>query len=221
MVQTRELPFRWLGFQSYSQALREQELEVQRLHQAVRSLESQDESGRLYGIVLGVEHQAVITLGKRASRKQDIPSDNLLPGIELVQCERGGQATFHGPGQLVIYPILNLRSFGMGVRSYVEILESATIQGLSSFGISARRGSQAGVFTDRGKIAFIGIRVHRGISYHGLSVNISNDLRLFKQIRSCGITGGNFDKLDNYQPGVELYSFFCLWVRQLEKHLFL
>jgi lipoyl(octanoyl) transferase len=155
-----------------------------------------------------VEHPPVFTLGINASREHLLvpqsvaaggaPSDppagakppDALGGIEVVQTDRGGQVTYHGPGQLVLYPLLNLRRYGLGPRSLVTLLEQSVIALLADSSISAEaRADAPGVYVESRKIASIGLRIRRGCSYHGLAVNVDVDLAPFRLINPCGFAG--------------------------------
>ena len=130
-----------------------------------------------------VEHDAVFTLGHAAD-----PSHVLAPGdIPVVEVDRGGQVTYHGPGQLVGYVMIDLRGRKFGVRRLVEVLELSIIEALSSFGIVAEpKDGAPGVYVTGRKIASIGLRVKRGCSYHGFSINIDVDKSHFQRINPCG-----------------------------------
>ena len=133
-----------------------------------------------------VEHPPVFTLGINASREH-----LLSPGdIPVVQIDRGGQVTYHGPGQLVIYPLIDIRRAGIGVRELVVSLENAIIAYLGELDVAAC-GSRAapGVYVDGAKLASIGLRIRRGASYHGLALNVSLDLQPFERINVCGQRG--------------------------------
>ena len=133
-----------------------------------------------------VEHPPVFTLGLNAGREH-----LLRPGdIDVVQIDRGGQVTYHGPGQLVIYPLLNLRRLKLGVRDLVVALENAVIDYVAEHGVTAAGSRQApGVYVDGAKLASIGLRIRRGASYHGMSLNVSMDLAPFERINVCGYQG--------------------------------
>jgi lipoate-protein ligase B len=152
-----------------------------------QAVDSVGRSGR--PVCLGCEHYPVITLGKRAGPGEILGSQWELKdrGFEVVETDRGGQATLHSPGQLVIYPILPLRDYQISVRDYVSLLEETTIKWLATQKISAQKKEETGIFTSVGKIAFIGIRVEKGICRHGISINISNNLELFQWISACGM----------------------------------
>jgi lipoyl(octanoyl) transferase len=130
-----------------------------------------------------VEHPPVFTLGMNANREHV-----LSPGdIPVVEIDRGGQVTYHGPGQLVIYPLIDLRRHVLGVRQLVVALENAIIAYVGGLGIAAT-GSRAapGVYVGAAKLASIGLRIRRGASYHGLALNVSLDLQPFERINVCG-----------------------------------
>lgn len=129
------------------------------------------------------EHDPVFTLGLNANREH-----LLAPGdIPVVQVDRGGQVTYHGPGQLMIYPLIDLRRAGLGVRDLVTGLEQSVVDLVRDFGIDARARKDApGVYVDGRKIASVGLRVRRGASYHGMALNIDVDLEPFSRINPCG-----------------------------------
>jgi len=133
-----------------------------------------------------VEHPPVFTLGLNASREH-----LLNPGdIPVVQIDRGGQVTYHGPGQLVIYPLIDLRRHELGVRQLVVALENSVIACAAELGIAASGSREApGVYVAGAKLASIGLRIRRGASYHGLALNVSLDLRPFERINVCGHRG--------------------------------
>ena len=133
-----------------------------------------------------LEHPPVFTLGKNASA-----AHVLAPGdIPVVQIDRGGQVTYHGPGQLVVYPLIDLRRAGLGIRDLVTALERSVIELAADRGVHAEaRRSAPGVYVDGRKLASVGIRVRRGASYHGLAVNVSLDLEPFGRINPCGYEG--------------------------------
>ena len=133
-----------------------------------------------------LEHEPVFTLGMNAD-----PAHLLAPGdIPVVQVDRGGQVTYHGPGQLVVYPLIDLRRAGLGVRDLVTALEQAVIATAASFGIvAATRPGAPGVYVEGAKLASVGIRVRRGASYHGVSINVNMDLGPFSRINPCGFEG--------------------------------
>ncbi|MDQ3057293.1 MAG: lipoyl(octanoyl) transferase LipB [Pseudomonadota bacterium] len=133
-----------------------------------------------------VEHDPVFTIGQAGK-----PEHLLSPGdIPIVHVDRGGQVTYHGPGQIVVYPLLDLRRLKIGVRDYVCKLEQAIIDTLAEWNIVAvRRDGAPGVYVGDAKIAALGIRVRRGCTFHGLSFNIAMDLEPFHRINPCGYAG--------------------------------
>lgn len=132
------------------------------------------------------EHPSVFTLGLNASREHVIdPGD-----IPVVQIDRGGQVTWHGPGQLMVYPLLDIRRAGIGVRPLVTALERAVIRLVADHGIVAIcRADAPGVYVDGRKLASVGLRIRRGASYHGMALNIDADLTAFARINPCGYQG--------------------------------
>jgi lipoyl(octanoyl) transferase len=133
-----------------------------------------------------VEHEPVFTLGQ-AGREEHV----LMPGdIPVLHVDRGGQVTYHGPGQLVAYPLLDLRRLKLGVRDYVHRIEQAVIDTLADWNIAgARRDGAPGVYVNGAKIAALGIRVRRGCAFHGLAFNVAMDLEPFGRINPCGYAG--------------------------------
>jgi len=133
-----------------------------------------------------VEHDPVFTLGQAGK-----PEHVLLPGdIPVLNVDRGGQVTYHGPGQIVAYPLLDLRRRRIGVRDYVCRIEQAVIDTLADWNIEGRRREGApGVYVDGAKVAALGIRVRRGCAFHGLAFNIDMDLEPFSRINPCGYAG--------------------------------
>ena len=133
-----------------------------------------------------VEHEPVFTLGQ-AGRPEHV----LAPGdIPVVHVDRGGQVTYHGPGQLVAYPLLDLRRLKLGVRDYVCRIEQVVIDTLAHWNIDGRRRDGApGVYVNDAKVAALGIRVRRGCCFHGLAFNIAMDLEPFRRINPCGFAG--------------------------------
>jgi len=130
-----------------------------------------------------LEHEPVFTLGLNAD-----PSHVLAPGdIPVVQVDRGGQVTYHGPGQLVVYTLIDLKRSKLGIRDLVSALENSVISLVADFGIDAAARSDApGVYVDGKKLASVGLRVRRSCSYHGLSLNVAMDTAPFTRINPCG-----------------------------------
>ena len=133
-----------------------------------------------------VEHDPVFTLGQAGK-----PEHVLMPGdIPVIHVDRGGQVTYHGPGQIVAYPLLDLKRLKVGVREYVDRIEQAVIDTLGDWNIgAARREGAPGVYVAGAKVAALGIRVRRGCTFHGLAFNIAMDLQPFRRINPCGYAG--------------------------------
>ena len=133
-----------------------------------------------------VEHDPVFTLGQ-AGKDEHV----LMPGdIPVLHVDRGGQVTYHGPGQIVAYPLLDLKRLKLGVRAYVERIEQAVIDTLADWNIeAARRPGAPGVYVNGAKVAALGIRVRRGCSFHGLAFNVNLDFEPFSRINPCGYQG--------------------------------
>lgn len=132
-----------------------------------------------------LEHPPVFTIGQAGSK------DNLLESssIPVVRSDRGGEITFHGPGQLVVYFIINLRRLGWGPKRLVQELEELIINLLKQYSIEAERKTGfPGIYVEEKKIASIGLKINRGYSYHGISLNVDMDMAPFKQINPCGIS---------------------------------
>lgn len=148
--------------------------------------------GKIPDTVLIVEHSPVITLGARQSANKLLISREELvkKGIDVVDIRRGGGTTAHNPGQLVFYPILNLRQLGLGINEYIRKLEQIGIELLEQLGVqSERRKGFPGLWVGEKKIASIGVRVSKGVTYHGMAININNDLGIFDFLVPCGLDG--------------------------------
>lgn len=144
-----------------------------------------------------LQHQAVFTLGQ-AGREEHL----LAPGdIPVLNVDRGGQVTYHGPGQIVAYPLLDLKRLGIGVRELVTRIEAAVIEVLAEYGLTGERLPGApGVYIDGVKIAALGLRVRRGCSFHGLAFNIDMDLEPYDRINPCGFSGLKVTSLARFGP---------------------
>jgi lipoate-protein ligase B len=150
-------------------------------------------------VVLVLEHPPVFTLGRRGGMENLTVSEDLLTdrGIPVIQVERGGDITFHGPGQLVIYPIIDLASARLGVADYVTMLEEVVIRIASAYGITAGRNPlNRGVWVGNSKLGSIGIAVRRGISFHGVALNVNLSLEPFTWINPCGLKGIGITSLE-------------------------
>jgi lipoyl(octanoyl) transferase len=133
-----------------------------------------------------VQHPAVFTQGQ-AGKAEHL----LTPGdIPVIQVDRGGQVTYHGPGQIVAYPLIDIRRKGIGVREFVNRIEATIINVLAKFDVEGRRVAGApGIYVDGNKIASLGLRVRRGCTFHGLAFNVDMDLEPFQRINPCGYAG--------------------------------
>ena len=149
-----------------------------------------------------LSHKPVFTLGQAADRKNIIDAGN----IPVIDIDRGGQVTYHGPGQLVAYILLDIRKRRMNVRDLVSALESSMVNALSHFGITAQTRPKApGVYVNEAKIGALGLRIKNGKSYHGLSLNVDMDLAPFSKINPCG-----FENLEVTQVSDHIETSKCL-----------
>lgn len=149
--------------------------------------------GRASDAIFTVEHDPVITLGKRARQEDILLSEDALRmrGIDLVEVDRGGEATWHGPGQLVIYPIIHLQRHEIGVSDLVRGLAASIAEELASYGIAAiYEGSRPGLWVGEDKICAVGMRIQRHVSRHGAALNITTAEDAFSVIVPCGIREG-------------------------------
>ncbi|UZW16201.1 lipoyl(octanoyl) transferase LipB [Clostridium pasteurianum] len=158
-------------------------------------------SGKIDGILLLLQHSPVITIGKAGGRENLLISEKKLKelGIELYESTRGGNITYHGPGQLVAYPILNLNKFNIDAHLYLRKLEEVIIRTLQIYHIKAgRKAKYTGVWIDDAKIAAIGVALRRWITKHGFSFNISINKDHFALINPCGITKFGICSLEDF-----------------------
>ena len=147
---------------------------------------------KLPDVLLLLEHPHVITLGRRGSRSHLTATSEVLETmkIPIFHVERGGDVTYHGPGQIVVYPILHLKEYGYRVVRYVDQLEEVVLRVLRDFGIEGRRDpSNRGVWVDEDKIASVGVAIRRRVSLHGIALNYETDLKYFDLINACGLEG--------------------------------
>jgi lipoate-protein ligase B len=181
VIVTRAIEITDAGLMAYGEALDLQ-----------RGLVRRKVSGDERDFLVFVEHPCVITMGRRGGEKNlRISRDELARrGIEVYDVERGGDVTWHGPGQLVGYPIIDIKRAGLGVTDYLRFLEGVLTESLRVFGIEAfvRKGL-TGVWTRHGKIAAIGVAVRRWISFHGFALNVNTDPGAFDSIIPCGLSG--------------------------------
>jgi lipoyl(octanoyl) transferase len=180
------LEVRWLGRIDYREAWDKQ-------HEFV----AQRRAGEIPDQLLLLEHGAVLTLGRQSDPTYIRASDDDLAarGIEVIRVERGGEVTYHGPGQLVAYPIVRLHERGLLLRPFVRALEAALVATCAALGVeAARRDGHPGCWCDPDgssprKIGALGLRVERGVSYHGIALNVTVDLADFDLIDPCGMPG--------------------------------
>ena len=169
----------WLGNIDYLEA-----------HGLQLALVEKVQTGQEPDTVLMLEHPHVYTKG-RLSKESDVllpESELAAKGIPVYETDRGGQVTYHGPGQLVVYPIVNLKDWGGPVK-YVRALEQVIIATLAEMGITAHcESGNTGVWTEQGKIAAIGVKISRGIAFHGFALNVNTDLAYYQNIIPCGIS---------------------------------
>lgn len=193
---------RYLGLISFSNALAEEDA-------AFRSVSENGEP-----LVLGFEAKPVITLGVRGTAEADltVPEIELSRrGFELFRVPRGGQATLHNPGQLVIFPVFKIGR----VRPWIELLAEVTRDTLSDFGVDCRWDAcKPGLYTGRGKITAFGLKIREGISTHGLAINVHNRLEDFQLIRACGESDV---QVDRFQRPIDLPAVFSIWCEHLRK----
>jgi lipoate-protein ligase B len=178
------------GLTPYREALKlQQELAAARSQQAIPDT------------VILLEHEPVITLGSRAVRAEELPlSDEAYAehGIEIVEVPRGGRSTYHGPGQLVCYPILDLNGRGRDLRRHVHGLETTIVATLAELGVEGRSLSephQSGVWVEDRKIASIGVRCARWVTSHGLALNVDLDLGVYDLFDACGLGHARFTSI--------------------------
>ena len=163
-----------------------------------------------------VQHPPVFTQGQ-AGKAEHL----LLPGdIPVVKSDRGGQVTYHGPGQMVAYLMLDVRRLGYGVRELVTRMENCLIDLLASYGVSAAAKADApGVYVDGAKIASLGLRIRNGCSFHGLALNVDMDLEPFRRINPCGYAGLAMTQLRDHAGPIEFAEVGVRLRAQLVKHL--
>lgn len=187
---------------------------------------------KLPDMVFCLEHTPVITLGNRGRTNHVLlsPAELDRRGISLIHANRGGDVTYHGPGQLILYPIIRLGSNEADAHGYLYNLEETAIRTAADFGIQAfRRAGKTGAWSDSGKFAAIGIRFKRWVTFHGMSFNVAPDLTGFQTIVPCGLTGESVTSLEQMLPDCPsmeavrakiLQHFSVVFRRPLETHTF-
>ena len=163
-----------------------------------RSLAAARQRGEIGDLLLLLEHPPVYTNGRRGRREHLLVSEATLAtlGASYLEVDRGGDITYHGPGQLVGYPIVDLARAGLGVRAYVRILEEALLQTAAHFGVDAAIiPGFPGLWVGEAKLGAIGVKVSRGVAYHGFALNVDPDLSYFRHIVACGLAGRSVTSL--------------------------
>ena len=195
---------RWVGAKSYDDGYA---MQVARVDEVVAARDRGGDQGSIHLL----EHSpAVITISRRrdaASHLLARPDRLAADGIEVRETDRGGDITYHGPGQLVAYPNLDLNIFNLGLHDYMRLLEEAVIRACAGWGVTAERDSSAtGVWVGGSKLCAMGVRVRKWVSMHGLAINVSTNLRHFDHIVPCGLVGRGVTSLQallgDAAPGV-------------------
>lgn len=189
-----QLLAKYLGLTDYSASMALQS----RLHTRVVFRDIPD-------VLLFLEHPHVFTLGRNAQCKDVLVTPGQLSqlGVQVHRTGRGGQVTYHGPGQLVGYPIIDLRRWGGGPVKYVRLLEDVIVSTLAEFGISAGKDEKpTGVWVGDSKIAAIGVKVSKNVTTHGFSLNVAPDLSYYDHIVSCGMPGANVTSIACHKPDI-------------------
>jgi len=196
-TQKRSAVFIDLHTLEYKRAL---DLQIQVLHSKIKNRALADQ-------IFFVEHPCVFTLGKRGGQENLMVSKAFLnsKGIDLVQTERGGNITYHGPGQAVLYPIVDLEKNKIGVKDFVHGLEEIMKQTAEEFNIQADRNEQNhGIWVKNAKIGSVGICIRKGISFHGIAMNIHTDLEPFSWINPCGLTHISMTSIEREMTNIRL-----------------
>lgn len=172
-------------------------------------------------VCLILEHPAVFTLGRNASPENiHVPKAFLhKKGIHVIQIERGGEVTYHGPGQIVCYPIINLRRNKLRIVDYVRTLEQIMLEVVLHFGIKAKRDCRnPGIWVGDSKLGSIGIAVRHGISYHGLALNVNPDLKPFDWVSPCGLDGVTMTSMEQeLQQALTLKKVESVMIEQINR----
>lgn len=169
--------------------------------------------------IMGFEYGALITLGRSAEKDQEV-FDESLP---VFKTDRGGKATLHSQGQLVVYPILDLKEHHIGVQQFVHLVLKSSQEALLHFGVRSDLDlCNAGLYVEGQKIAFVGLRITEGVSKHGVSINVKNDINLFKKIRVCGQNSPQLTSIKEIldEPVPSLEQVFYFWVECFKRNLY-
>lgn len=212
MIQSPTLQAVWKGKIPYSESLSLQEQLKEKAYKSNKAF------------LIGFECPACVTLGLRGKTAEDLSGsleEYQKQNIEIVTIKRGGQATLHSPGQLVIYPVMDLLQWKIRPRDFLSLLEKITQNTLKKYDIIVeKKEDSAGLFTQKGKIAFFGIHISGRVSQHGLAINVQNDLTLFNLIRSCGVSHRQHDSFQNQGSEPELKEVFSIWCQIAESIFF-
>ena len=203
-----EIQYFWLGRQPY-----------QPIWELQKQLHGKRMDGDIPDVVLFVEHNHVYTFGKNAD------TNNLLDtkprNAEVVQIDRGGEVTYHGPGQLVCYPIIDLHDYKMSVSWYMRLLENVVIDCLKSYGIeSGQKEGLTGVWVDDGKICAMGVRLSKWVTMHGFALNLNPDMTFFDGMIPCGIFEYGVTSLHELDIEFELYTVLTNIMNSFNHYLF-
>ena len=167
--------------------------------------------------VLGMEHENTLSVGLRLHKDPTV--GHFLPHWPVAYPGRGGLLTLHNPGQLMVYPVVSLKYWKWGLRDFTKTLLEGTENFLQKYKIPCHVQKTEGVFTVRGKIAFLGLQVKSGVTQHGLAINVKNDLEVFKKIPSCGVKDQPMDQMVHYQEELDLKDLFNKWCYFFQKNL--
>ncbi len=179
------------------------------VYEVQKKIVSEVSSGRSENTLIITEHLPVITIGRKGLRRNILVSDEFLAkkGIKVVSIDRGGDVTYHGPGQIVAYPVFRLENESRDIYRFLEYLERVGIDFLKKYGIFPRiKESFRGLWFDDKKLASIGIGVKKWTTYHGISINIKKDIAPFSYIRPCGIEGVRMvsvEEINGYEVDVD------------------
>ncbi len=204
VVQERKLHVEWRGRERYALSWEHQLA----LHRARRA-------GEIPDTLVLVEHEPVITLGKHGEAENLVVSEEFLKsrGFDFHRVERGGDITYHGPGQLVGYPVIGLRDHGLTPREYVHRLEQVLIDSVAKYGVETSRArGMTGIWHGDQKVAAIGVAVRGGVTFHGFALNVNPDLSHFELIVPCGIAGrrvSSIAELTGADPGLQAVRALC------------
>lgn len=199
-----EFKIRRLGTQEYNSVF-----EKMRDFTTQRTIDTADEFWCL-------QHPAVFTLGANSDHQHVLRQTD----IPILQSDRGGQVTYHGPGQVIIYLLIDLRRKSIGVKYLVQLIEQSVVELLQDYGVDSQARSDAhGVYVDSAKIASLGLRVHSGCSYHGVALNVDMDLSPFSLINPCGFPGLAVTQLKNYGVTESVQEVAEKLMIKLSKHL--